>query len=461
MKKIPLILSFLIAFATITKAQTHWYPANMYFNTSTHMDSVYNQAGKHPVDKFDDSLRYNHNPHIGWFAECVDDSGLVKWMPVDIEIAEPKWQVVYGYDDSITSGPNFTWNDSLKQLRVKNINGLMVQADSAYPYRFGDMSGVRYTGQLNINHTGKNFILLGKGRSASGLFMDMETFNATFEDESNFFWFSVDSATARTIFTGVSYAMPQNYGDNPFTVLTDTGSGLNKGRLAWLPVASLPGNYWGLTYPYLYNTVGGSLIFLDATDDIEFNCDSVRNRISCTATNPTSGSESHIFVQGGLNTIVTSTTAFENCSIIEDELSIALINTSTTGDSSFNCTSGYYSGGYGFTYEFIDLTHDNIFHYPNLDGQPGAAMITDGSGNLSFSNLIYSGSFSQAVTAVSSFTVTIGSTLANSTYKVNVTGSNILSSVAYYVDTKTTTQFTVHSISALTGTVAFDWILAP
>lgn len=69
------------------------------------------------------------------------------------------------------------------------------------------------------------------------------------------------------------------------------------------------------------------------------------------------------------------------------------------------------------------------------------------------------GSYNQTVSAATTATITIP-TQANSNYKVSVTGSNSLSKVLYYVDSKTTTQFTVN-FSALTGTVAFDWVLIP
>lgn len=71
------------------------------------------------------------------------------------------------------------------------------------------------------------------------------------------------------------------------------------------------------------------------------------------------------------------------------------------------------------------------------------------------------GSFSGTGTATTSFVVTIGSTMANSTYKVNVTPTDALSAALFYISTKTTTTFTVTYLSGLTGTVAFDWSVFP
>lgn len=69
------------------------------------------------------------------------------------------------------------------------------------------------------------------------------------------------------------------------------------------------------------------------------------------------------------------------------------------------------------------------------------------------------GSFSQAAVAATVFTVTFGGTLLNSTYKVVVTPTVLLSAAVFYVANKTTTTFDVTYLSGLTGTVQFDWIL--
>lgn len=71
------------------------------------------------------------------------------------------------------------------------------------------------------------------------------------------------------------------------------------------------------------------------------------------------------------------------------------------------------------------------------------------------------GSFSGAGTATTTFTVTIGTTQANTTYKVTATPTNVLSAAPFYISNKTTTTFDVVYLSGLTGTVAFDWILRP
>ncbi len=73
--------------------------------------------------------------------------------------------------------------------------------------------------------------------------------------------------------------------------------------------------------------------------------------------------------------------------------------------------------------------------------------------------VVVAASVSQVGTATTTFTVTIGATQANTTYKVNVTPTNLLSAAAYYVSNKTTTTFDVVYLAGLTGTVTFDWAL--
>ena len=76
-------------------------------------------------------------------------------------------------------------------------------------------------------------------------------------------------------------------------------------------------------------------------------------------------------------------------------------------------------------------------------------------------NQAISGSFSQVGSATTVFTVTIGVTQANNTYKVGVTPTALLSAAPFYVTNKTTTTFDVTYLTGLTGTVTFDWSLFP
>ena len=67
------------------------------------------------------------------------------------------------------------------------------------------------------------------------------------------------------------------------------------------------------------------------------------------------------------------------------------------------------------------------------------------------------GSFSQTVTAVSTFTVTIGTTMPNTTYKVNISSTSSTAASPWYISNKTTTSFDVIYQTTLTGVVSFDY----
>lgn len=68
-----------------------------------------------------------------------------------------------------------------------------------------------------------------------------------------------------------------------------------------------------------------------------------------------------------------------------------------------------------------------------------------------------SGSFSQVGAATTTFTVTFGGTQPNTTYRVFVTPTAVLSAALFYVTNKTTTTFDVVYLAGLTGTVTFDY----
>lgn len=74
---------------------------------------------------------------------------------------------------------------------------------------------------------------------------------------------------------------------------------------------------------------------------------------------------------------------------------------------------------------------------------------------------ITAGSFSGVGTATTTFTVTIGTTMANTTYKVTASPTNVLSAAVFYITNKTTTTFDVVYLAGLTGSVQFDWHVAP
>lgn len=70
------------------------------------------------------------------------------------------------------------------------------------------------------------------------------------------------------------------------------------------------------------------------------------------------------------------------------------------------------------------------------------------------------GSVSQALVAATTVVVTIGITMANTTYKVAYTATNAAAAVNLFVTAKTTTQFTVTYLAPITATVTFDWMIS-
>ena len=67
------------------------------------------------------------------------------------------------------------------------------------------------------------------------------------------------------------------------------------------------------------------------------------------------------------------------------------------------------------------------------------------------------GTFTATGAATSTFTVTTGVTMPDTSYTVDISPRNALSAALWYISDKTTTTFTVTYLTALTGAVAFDW----
>lgn len=95
------------------------------------------------------------------------------------------------------------------------------------------------------------------------------------------------------------------------------------------------------------------------------------------------------------------------------------------------------------------------------DGTHAYISFTNGGTAFRLDQQIYAGSYSGTGTATTTFTVTTGQTMANTTYKVNVTPTAALSAAVFYVTNKTTTTFDVVYLAGLTGTVTFDYSVVP
>lgn len=125
-----------------------------------------------------------------------------------------------------------------------------------------------------------------------------------------------------------------------------------------------------------------------------------------------------------------------------------------------------YSNTKGFNYGLWDTSNyhrfDGLFNFNGATGLSNQLVCVNSSGtDMTFVNPTIGGSFTSVGTASTVFTVVIGQTLTNTTYKVLVTPTDLLSTTSYYVSLKTTTTFQVTFTTGLTGTVNFDWGILP
>lgn len=89
--------------------------------------------------------------------------------------------------------------------------------------------------------------------------------------------------------------------------------------------------------------------------------------------------------------------------------------------------------------------------------------VTKFYGNIYATNFngLFSSSFSQSESGITTVTVPIGTVQSNTSYKLNLTPTSLLASTPYYVTNKTTTTFDVIYQSLITGTLTFDYSVYP
>jgi hypothetical protein len=110
----------------------------------------------------------------------------------------------------------------------------------------------------------------------------------------------------------------------------------------------------------------------------------------------------------------------------------------------------------------LALSFTNTLLINGAAGNVGDVITSNGSGAAqSWQPGPLSGSFSSGAAGATNFTVSIGVTEPSTTYKVQVTPTNALSALPYYVTNKTTTTFDVIYLTGITGTVGFDWTVFP
>lgn len=105
---------------------------------------------------------------------------------------------------------------------------------------------------------------------------------------------------------------------------------------------------------------------------------------------------------------------------------------------------------------------------PGLTGSPTAPTQTVNDNSTKIATTAYvqaagaiHGNSTTTGAATTAVTVTIGSTMANTTYYVGIAPQDLLTAVNWYISAKTTTTFTVTFVSALTGSINFDYVINP
>jgi hypothetical protein len=104
----------------------------------------------------------------------------------------------------------------------------------------------------------------------------------------------------------------------------------------------------------------------------------------------------------------------------------------------------------GYTYEIFCAQNGSNWRIKNISYVGAGA-----------TGIPVAGSYSSTGTATTTFTVTMGVTQPNTTYKVGFAPTDALSAAPYYITNKTTTTFDVVYLSGLTGVVSFDWTVTP
>lgn len=140
-----------------------------------------------------------------------------------------------------------------------------------------------------------------------------------------------------------------------------------------------------------------------------------------------------------------------NGSSFVDTLSI------TTLDTTINSNRNIIMNG--ATFSFNQTGGGLVFN--STAGSSGQVLTSQGSGTTPiWSNVVSaSGTFSQSEVAVTTVTVTIGSTQPNNTYRISLTPTSLLASTAWYINNQTTTTFDVVYTTAITGVLTFYWSL--
>lgn len=97
-------------------------------------------------------------------------------------------------------------------------------------------------------------------------------------------------------------------------------------------------------------------------------------------------------------------------------------------------------------------------YYPDIENNPQS--MTDVQTVQSIvEKKAFNGNYTSTGTATTAFTVTLPTTQPDATYSVSIMPKNALSATGWYISARTTNDFTVTYLTALTGAVDFDYIV--
>lgn len=165
-------------------------------------------------------------------------------------------------------------------------------------------------------------------------------------------------------------------------------------------------------------------------------------------------------ITGKTETALTNSTAMASTAYVD---ALKSANNNWTGTNTFtgfqiasSSNAIFNSGSYYVTLGFGAgaLTATRTVSWPD---KPGTIAMTS---DITIITPIHGNSTTTGA-ATTAVTVTIGSTMANTTYYVDISPQDLLTAVNWYVSLKTTTTFTITFVSALTGSINFDWNVVP
>jgi len=279
---------------------------------------------------------------------------------------------------------------------------------------------------------------------------------------------ALSGSNTATFAAGTGITLGQSAGT---ITITGTGSGVT--TIGVTTANGVSGTSSGGTTPSLTIALGAITPTTVNGLQVSLGKNSIGNNVALSSNALRDNTSGYYNVAIGSSSLQDNTSGLNNVAIGVNAL---ISNTTSSGSVGIGCWAGYASTDANSfylnnIYQGGSMASDKAYSllYGQFSGTAGSLtgqqLTVNGAlnvnGTITGTNLPIAGSFSGVGTATTVFTVTIGRTMANTTYKVNVTPTSVLSAALFYVTNKTTTTFDVTYMAGLTGTVTFDWILSP